>query len=240
MIIKPKIFGKYPQLLLAVSEKKDGSMRLSDLNDKDISENRNRFFGKLGIAEMKTISAVLVLGNKVKIIGKNETNTVVKKIDGLITNQKGIFLSITVADCLPIFIFDPEKEILALLHCGRQGLSKGIIKNGIKFLRKLKGKPQKTLAFIGPGICQKHYQVGREIAAEFFSFNGAVKKTKKRFFLNLKEIAKQQLISCGLTERNIEMSRQCSFCLKNKYFSYRRDKKNPLEAMAVIFGLKTG
>ncbi len=51
--------------------------------------------------------------------------------DGIITNQLGIVLTISVADCVPVFLFDAKKRVLALIHAGREGTRKKIIANAL-------------------------------------------------------------------------------------------------------------
>ena len=53
-------------------------------------------------------------------------------IDGLITNKKEKALSLVYADCTPIFIFDPNKKTIAIIHSGWQGTLKRIVENSIK------------------------------------------------------------------------------------------------------------
>jgi len=235
------IFDKYPSLLIALSEKRDGSMKLSNHSsgDRIIVKNRRRFLNKLGFNPNLVINTNLVQGNVVKTVTKKDTGDTIAKTDGLLTGDKDIFLSITVADCPPIFLYDYEKEIVGLIHGGWRGLAQEILASAIeKFTNDFNSQTQNILAGIGPGICQHHYEVGKDVLSCFESFPSAILKREKKTFLDLKKIAKIQLLNLGLKEENIEISPECTHCLVNKYFSYRRDKPKVLKTMMAIMGMK--
>jgi copper oxidase (laccase) domain-containing protein len=89
-----------------VSEKKDCSMRLSgDFKDEKIIGNRKKFFKKNGINFKDVVSADLVHGSNVRIVDIKDKGRIIKKTDGLVTKERNIFLTVTVADCLPIFLY---------------------------------------------------------------------------------------------------------------------------------------
>lgn len=234
------IFDKYPNLLIALSEKRDGSMKLSNHSrDRIIVKNRRRFLNKLGFNPNSVISTNLVQGNVVKTVTKKDAGDTIAKTDGLLTCDKDIFLSITVADCPPIFLYDYEKEIVGLIHGGWRGLAQEILSSAIeKFTNDFNSQTQNILAGIGPGISQHHYEVGEDVLALFESFPSAILKREKKTFLNLKKIAKIQLLNLGLKEENIEINPECTHCLVNKYFSYRRDKPKALKTMMALIGMK--
>ncbi len=236
------IFGRYSGIVAAVSEKKDGTMKLTGdlLCDRKVGENRKRFLRKFGIKNELTIKADLVHGNKVEVVFAKEAGTTIKEVDGLITSDRNLFLTITVADCLPIFIYDPEKEIVGLIHGGWRGLAEDILASAIGMMVKNFGSLAKEILIgIGPRISQCHFEVKEDVSARFKSFlpEASVYRDGKTF-LNLKKIAKVQLINLGVREENIEISSECTFCLSDKYFSFRRDKPRLAETMMAIIGRK--
>ena len=123
-----------------MSERKDGSMKL--LKDSDLNlANRKRFFGEIGISKKKIISTGIIHGTNVKIIDSTSPE-IVPKTDGLITKYKNIFLCITIADCIPVYFFEPEQKIIAIIHCGWRGIVGGIIKNTIEKIQSLMEIPK--------------------------------------------------------------------------------------------------
>ncbi len=224
-------------LILAISEKKEGSMRLEG-KDKEILKNRERFLKKLAIGKNKVINAGLVHKNKIKIVGKEDRGKIIKKTDGLITQDKNTFLAITVADCLPIFISEPSKKVIGLIHAGWRGLAEGILFSAVKKIRqKFKTEPQNILIGIGPSIGICHFEVKEDVLKKFERVPAnLLKKEKNKVFFDLKRVAEIQLLGLGLKKENIEISSECTFCEKEKYFSHRREKKKTLKAMMVLFG----
>ncbi len=129
-------------IILAISTKEDGNMRLL--------ENQKKFIKKLGLSNLKTVEQIHK--NKIKRVDLKSRKT---KADGLITNDKRICLGIIIADCLPVFLIS-DKEI-GIVHCGWRGLSLNILKD-------LKMK----YALIGPGILKCHFKVKKDLQ-EIFS-----------------------------------------------------------------------
>ncbi len=238
-----EIFRRCSGIVVAVSKKEDGTMKLvgDSVRDKDIIKNRERFLERLEIDEKLTIKADLVHGNNVEVVFVKEAGTTIKEIDGLITSDRNLFLTITVADCLPIFIYDPEKEIVGLIHGGWRSLAGNILASAIGMMIKNFGSLTKDILIgIGPGISQCHFEVKKDVLARFKSFlsEASIHRDGKTF-LNLKRIAKVQLINLGLKGENIEISPECTFCLSEKYFSFRKDKPKIAETMIAVIGLKT-
>jgi len=234
------IFEKYSNLIIGFSEKKDGPMKNS-------IQNRKKFFNKLGIDKNLIVRADLVHGNKVALVSKKESGQIIERTDGLLTKEKNLFLTITTADCLPIFIYDPEKEIIGLIHGGWRSLADNILKEAInKIINNFKSNPAHILIGIGPGISQCHFEIKFEakkdplqkLCDRIIFAQGVVLKRDNKIFLDLKELAKLQLIELGIKEENIEISSECTFCLKDKYFSYRRDKPEQIKTMLAIIGQK--
>lgn len=233
-------FKKYPNIIAAVSEKKDGTMKLmgDSATDKEIIENRERFLWKLGIRDMLTVKADLIHGNNVGVVSTRETGETIEKTDGLVTANKNLFLTLTVADCLPIFIYDPRKEIIGLIHGGWRSLAKNILALLVKeMVEDFASLPRDILVAIGPGISQCHYEVKNDLLEKFRPFSPEVLRDRnEKSFLDLKKIAKIQLINLGIKEKSIKISPECTFCLSNKYFSYRREKPESFQTMLAVIG----
>ncbi len=158
-----------------------------------------------------------VHGSKVTLVGKNDLGKTIKESDALITNQKGVFLSVRVADCLPIFIYDLKTESIGVIHAGWRGLNKGVIKNTILLMKKKFKVVSKNLKiYIGPHICEKHYQVGEEVSRKFVKYNA-------KGSLDISAIARVQMKELGISIKNIKVDESCTFEDKS-LFSYRRDK----------------
>jgi len=200
--------------------------------------NRTAFLKEMGLDPKDLVTPILEHGSTIRRVGKFDK--VVEGCDGIVTDEKGVILSITVADCLPIFLFDPQREAIGLIHAGWRGLSKGIIDNAVKlFLKEFSSRPEKMIAIIGPGLCRDHFEVGQEVALKFELYPKNITINQERIFVDIKGIAKVQLEENGLISENIRVDPDCTFCLNNEYFSYRRDGPGKeIETMLCVLTLK--
>lgn len=233
--------SKFAQLSAYISVRNDGSMKFSgdDTNFELIRSNRKKFLTSNGVSLENLVSADLVHANTVEIVSKENGGQFISKTDGLITAEKGLFLSVTVADCLPIVIFHPGKEILCLLHAGWRGLESKIIDKALTTLQNTYDiDPSELLIGIGPAIGSCHYEVNAELAEKFSQYPDAILKRDSKVFLDLKKIAQKQLMELGVQESNIETSDICTYCQSDTYFSHRKDQTDPVQAMMVVVGMK--
>lgn len=159
-----KFFEQFTEVTAVMSEKEDGTMRLRD--DGENMENRNRFFEKAGIDSSRVIGAKLEQGVNVKIISDNKEK-IISGTDALITKEKNIFLSISVADCLPVFFYEVEAKIIAIAHAGWRGIAGGVIENTIEKIIESGGEAKNLKVALGPGINQCHFEAGGEVAERF-------------------------------------------------------------------------
>lgn len=234
------IFSKYPNLVVAFSTKQDGRMKIRyELeNDAETLSNREKFLQKFSISNETVVSAKLVHMNTVAVVSRNDVGRCIEQTDGLVTNQQGAFLSITVCDCLPIFLFDPMHKAVGLLHAGWRGLDAHIILAGLSKMQKEFGsKPPDMLVGIGPGIDVCHFEVKEDVLNKFTDYQHIIRVDGQQAFLNLKQVAKQQLMHAGIQEDHIEISPLCTFCEKEMFYSFRRDKDVPVQAMMAVIGV---
>lgn len=164
-----------------------------------------------------TISMQQVHGTRIAHVDKDDIGKVIKSCDGLITNDPEVTLSIHVADCLPIFLYCPTTNSIGLVHAGWRGLEKEIIGKAVALLGK------EVFVYIGPHICQKHYEIKNDVAEKFSKYPKAIKKIKGRIYLDLAEVASEQLIKSGVKKENIQIDNKCTFEEKT-LASFRRDK----------------
>jgi polyphenol oxidase len=87
----------------------------------------------------------------------------VEGVDGWVTTERGVLLTVTVADCIPVYLMVPERGI-ALLHAGWRGTAAGILQAGIERLLEVTEAPVgDVLMHCGVGICGACYEVGSEV-----------------------------------------------------------------------------
>ncbi len=199
--------------------------------------NRKKFFSRLVINFGKIIWAKGVHGDKIALVNKKPAGRVIKGVDGLISRDKNIFLALTVADCLPLYFYDSEKNIIGLAHAGWRGVLKNIAgKMAVKLISLSDAENLKV--YIGPHLKQCHFEVKGAVLKNFFKYGDYVKRETSGNFVDLAGIVKKQLLQAGVKEKNIKINLDCTCCRK-KYFSFRRDKPEEPELMAAFIGRKS-
>ncbi len=148
--------------------------------------------------------------------------------DAVVTKRKGILIGVRVADCAPILLFDPKKEVIGAVHAGWRGTAAEILKKTLNvMIDRFCSSLSDILVAIGPCIRWCCYHVGYEVieAMKKVMKDGDyyVKKGEKYCF-DLAAANKYQTLSMGIPSGNIWMSEECTRCLPEKYYSYRYAK----------------
>ena len=156
-------------------------------------------------------------------------------IDGLITSKTELILTLKVADCVPVYFFEPQNKIIGLVHAGWRGTVDGIIQNTIQLMQKNGVDTRMILVYMGPAIGSCCYEVSSEVAD---NFNNAakLKMDNKKWKVDLHKQISLQLITLGILAANIKASEICTF-ESDKCHSYRRDG-NKSGRMFAFMGVK--
>ena len=144
--------------------------------------------------------------------------------DGFITCESSVAAGVFYADCTPVLLFDGEKKVLAVVHCGWRGTVKGFAGEAVRMMAENYGsKPEDIHCAIGPCIGKDCFEVGAEVAIEFERFEKYVRPGEKpnKFYVDLKGVNCRVLIDSGVKPENITVSEECTHCLTEKYFSHR-------------------
>ena len=144
--------------------------------------------------------------------------------DGLITDNPNIVLSLQTADCIPIFLYDSVTGLRGLVHAGWRGVVGGIASNAIELMLKYHSVVNDIQVLLGPSICKDCFEVGVEVADQFDG-NFVTTGKNEKYFANLHDQVKSQLLKYKIDKKNIHKSTTCTFENKD-YCSYRRDGEN--------------
>ena len=219
--IVSKLFSRYPEIVFGFSTKKDGDMSWKE-GGEQTRRNRARFFKKLAINHENVVSMFQPHGNSVKVVFAKSKGKKIKEVDGLITDEAGVFLQVTVADCVPIFFYDSIEGNTAIAHAGWKGVNKNIAAKVIKEMKKIGSHTENILVFLGPSIKQECYDVPLNRASLFEKWgNRATIRRGGKYYLNLSYVIINQLRKTGIKEKNIEVSLVCTSCNKNFYSNLR-------------------
>ena len=158
-----------------------------------------------------------------------------ENIDGLITANSNLFLSLSVADCCPIFIYDNVLKIRGLIHSGWKGTKDKIILNALEKFTDLGSNVSNLTFYLGPSIGDCCYEVQNDVA-DYFHENCKLNKSDKKFLIDIKKQIMLDLIKYGVNEKQIKISDICTFEDENCE-SFRRDKGH-FGRMIALFGIK--
>lgn len=225
-----------------------------NVNDKEscVLENRKIISDVLNIDYRDIVSAQQVHKNKIALIRKEDRGkgafkyfNGIAETDALITDTPGIPILMCYADCVPIFILDPVKKAIALIHGGRRGTELELTLNTLYKMKKIfETNPHHCLAAIFPSIGPCCYNLKEQDKINDYwlnknKFNQQVisKQNRNGLSLDLRKANFWQLIKGGIEEKNIFINEICTADHPELFFSYRRDK-GITGRMAAIFMLK--
>ncbi|MBR4341581.1 MAG: peptidoglycan editing factor PgeF [Lachnospiraceae bacterium] len=211
-------------------------------NPDDVHENIRRFSKSAGFLPEQIVMPHQCHTTNVRVVGKDECGCGVFKpgcteeIDGQITAEKNVVLYCMGADCVPVFMVDINKKIIAASHAGWKGTINDIVCSTIKRMKSEFGSDVEDIkAVIGPSICMECYEVSADVAVPFiekYSGNngnadnvvrpaGKENEDRDKYYLNLWEANRINLINAGVDPKNIEISGYCTKCHPDMLFSHR-------------------
>jgi polyphenol oxidase len=237
--VQPSIFSSWPEVTAAMSTRQGSegespfgmnlSFNVGDVPDR-VERNRRAFFGSLGIELKELAIPGQVHSAQVQLVHEPG---LYKACDALVTRTPRVFLCVTVADCLPILMFDPEHLAVAGVHAGWRGTAAEIVRSAVQTMQDhFRTDPRQLVVFIGPGAGSCCYEIGDEVAdridAQFVVHRGSSS------FADLKAANSAQLQSSGVLASNIEVHPSCTISEADRFHSYRRDRDRSGRMMAVV------
>lgn len=242
MYRQPEIFKPYSLLVAAESTRHGGvspapylSLNLGKSTDdapEHVAENRRRFCEALGFAPAQLAWSKQVHGTDIRFV---EAPGGAAGFDALITQTPGVVLAVSVADCLPVLVYDRVNEAVAAIHAGWRGAAGNIIgKTLLEMERRFGTRGSDCLAYIGTCIDECSFEVGPEVGAQF---SDAVKRPdpeRGKFFVDLKKAGKMQLLDFGVPDKQLEISPYSTVLHNADYFSHRNEQGVTGRMMAVI------
>ena len=145
------------------------------------------------------------------------------RADAAVTRRARVVLSVRVADCLPVLLSDREGSIVAAAHAGWRGLCAGILENTVATM----GRPAADLvAWLGPAIGQRAFEVGSEVRDAFCSSDAAdadafIPGAPGKWHADLALLARRRLARMGFTD--VTTDGHCTWSEPQRFFSFRRD-----------------
>ncbi|HEX6548987.1 MAG TPA: peptidoglycan editing factor PgeF [Candidatus Dormibacteraeota bacterium] len=206
-LIQHPALAAQPRLIHAFSTLALGSMRRTA--ESLVTPERAALLAQLGLDAGRLSVAGAVHGADVARI--DEAQGAVEGVDALVTDQPGLPLLATFADCYPVVLYDPVRVAVGLAHAGWRGTRAGVAANTVAALsREYGSRPEDLVAGIGPGICGRCYEVGKEVATQFA--DGVVRPGAGtgKYLLDLAEANRRQLLEAGLDPAHVHVLDACT------------------------------
>ena len=245
MYTQPSIFKPFEKLVAAESNRHGGVSQIPyaslnlGLNTKDqpsnVIENRRRFFTDLQIPLTQVASSYQVHGNQILKVTKTG---LYEGFDALITDQVNVFITVTVADCTPVLIYDKTQKAVAAIHAGWRGTVAQIVPKTITAMKHFYGsQANDCFVYIGTCIDECSFEVDADVADHFDNPFKKWDEKRAKYFVDLKEANKSQVLDSGVPENQIEVSPYSTVLNNQDYFSHRKESGTTGRMLAVI-GMK--
>jgi YfiH family protein len=238
-----------PGYFCAISSCKAGDMRF----DNTQSPARETFFRSLVIDPARVYALMQVHSRDVftvdKINGALPPREFVREGDGMVCGGEDVFLSVTVADCLPVFLLDTQSGAFAALHSGWRGT--GIVRAALALMASHYGtRAEQVAAVLGPCIQSCCYRVDEERArayllefspnentrADLRTLEPAALRRGEFWYIDMQAANVYLLAEAGV--QHIACCTNCTFTDTN-LGSYRREGADRYTRMAAITGKLT-
>ncbi len=221
-VIRFEAFERLGPRVAACSDSADGDLGFgAGTAPATVAGDRARLCGTCGCDSEQLVCARQTHGDRVIVVSApgrpTRAHPEPPEADGLLTRRGGPALGVTVADCVPIFLYDPVKDAGGLVHAGRAGTLARIGARAIQqMITSFGSSPQDIHALLGPSAGPCCYEVSLDIAKAFID-NGLDAKGR---YVDLWASNQQILVRAGLFRENIALARICTIC-DGRFHSYR-------------------
>lgn len=160
-----------------------------------------------------------------------QADNLIRTADACYTRQSHLPCAVMTADCLPILLCDRQGTQVAAIHAGWRSLANGIVRNSLDVFD---AHGEDVLAYLGPAIGSKHFEVGIDVLEGFYegalsaahceAISAAFRPSltrPMRFYANLYQLARAELQELGV--KSISGGDCCTFEESERFYSYRRD-----------------
>ena len=181
----------------------------------------NRRLVRAAVAPTATlVSMRQVHGARVAVV--DSATSAEPEADAVVTRTPGLVLTVLVADCTPVLLWDRRARCVAAVHVGRRGLAAGVLPAAVEVMSRQGARADRIAAVVGPGICAEHYEVPAgmkaDVAARVPAAGAATSAGAPA--LDIRAGVLDQLHTAGL--RQWVVMPQCTVETAD-FFSYRRD-----------------
>ncbi len=145
------------------------------------------------------------------------------RADASVAHHRGAVCVAMTADCLPVLLCDEAGTVVGAAHAGWKGLAAGVIEATVQSMGVA---PHKLMAWFGPAISQRAFEVGGEVRAEFIAHHAQATDAflpgeGGKWLADIYLLARQRLHALGVSR--VYGGELCTYNDPARFFSYRRD-----------------
>ena len=202
--------------------------------DENVLENYDRICSAMGFTKEQVVLSAQVHETVVRRATKEDCGKGIIKprdyttVDAQVTNEPGVALTVFMADCVPLFFYDPVKKAIGTAHAGWRGTIGRIAEKTVQAMeQEFCSRPSDIEAYIGVSICGACYTVGGEVAEIFMKeFPSAITQTEEQkrdrtCQLDLWQVNRMILEQAGVKPENIVIGGVCTKCHSDVLYSHR-------------------
>ena len=199
-----------------------------------VRENRARVAAQLNLDPARFIWMDQVHSATVRVVDSADLGALIPATDAVVSTDPTVVLTVMVADCVPVLLYDADAGVIAAAHAGRTGARNGVVSNTVATMVGLGANPKNMTAHLGPAASGRRYELPREMAEDVEEqLPGSLTRTDQGTWgSDVRAGLARQLTTLGV--ENIVMDPRCTIEDSN-LFSYRRDGKTGRQA-GIIWG----
>jgi YfiH family protein len=153
--------------------------------------------------------------------------------DASFTRSRGAVCAVSVADCLPVLFAADDASVVGIAHAGWRGLAAGVLEATVCAMAV---PAERLLAWLGPAIGPRAYEVGEEVREAFLARDPALASAFSparpgHWMLDLYAAARRRLAAAGVQRASGGLF--CTYSDAARFFSWRRERTNARMAAAI-------
>jgi YfiH family protein len=218
-------------------------------NPAAVRENRHRYFSVLGLDPSRIVRVRQVHGSDVLVVdpalaGRSRFPRLLLDddylYDAMVTDVPGLGLTISTADCLPIFLADPRRRVIGAVHAGWRSSVERIVERALRKMHEVYSTdPADCYVAVGPGIRGCCYEVDEPVITKLEgacnAWQACVKPAgENHWMLDLARLNVAILGEMGVRLERVLDIGLCTACRSDLFYSYRAEKPKTGRMMSVI------
>lgn len=217
-----------------------------------VDENYRRIAAALGCSVEDIVCSDQTHTTNLRIVGKADGGKGITRkkdysdVDGLLTDEPGLYLATFFADCVPLYFVDTKRKAIALAHSGWRGTVGRMGQCVVEKMREAYGTdPSDLVAAVGPSICQECYEVSEDVAGAFadaFRKPGQEReillaKGGGKYQLDLWRANEIVLTEAGILKEHMQITDLCT-CHNDHYLFSHRASHGQRGNLGAFLGLR--